>query len=82
MSLRIGFHFNYPLADNTTWKQRLIRRRMGCSSSTSSRQSKRDDSPKAIPQHACPRMGKRAATAGIDAQRARLWHASHPPARP
>jgi biofilm PGA synthesis N-glycosyltransferase PgaC len=29
-------------------------------------------------QHACLRMGKRAATARVDAERARLWHASHP----
>ena len=29
-------------------------------------------------QHACLRLGKRAATARIDAERARLWHASHP----
>jgi biofilm PGA synthesis N-glycosyltransferase PgaC len=29
-------------------------------------------------QHACLRMGKRAATARVDAQQARLWHASHP----
>jgi glycosyltransferase involved in cell wall biosynthesis len=30
-------------------------------------------------QHACLLMGKRAATAWIDAERASLWHASHPP---
>ena len=29
-------------------------------------------------QHACLRMGKRAATARVDAERAHLWHASHP----
>ena len=29
-------------------------------------------------QHACLRMGKRAATARVDAERARLWHARHP----
>jgi biofilm PGA synthesis N-glycosyltransferase PgaC len=29
-------------------------------------------------QHACLRMGKRAATAKVDAQRAGLWKASHP----
>ena len=29
-------------------------------------------------QHACLRMGKRAATAQVDAERAHLWHASHP----
>jgi poly-beta-1,6-N-acetyl-D-glucosamine synthase len=29
-------------------------------------------------QHACLRMGKRAATARIDAEQAQLWHASHP----
>jgi biofilm PGA synthesis N-glycosyltransferase PgaC len=29
-------------------------------------------------QHACLRMGKRAATARVDAERGRLWHASHP----
>jgi glycosyltransferase involved in cell wall biosynthesis len=29
-------------------------------------------------QHACLRMGKRAATARFDAERAYLWHASHP----
>jgi methionyl-tRNA formyltransferase len=29
MSLRIAFLFNYPLADNTTWKQHLIRRLHG-----------------------------------------------------
>src|SRR6266436_1978986 len=29
-------------------------------------------------QHACLRMGKRAATARVDAERAALWHASHP----
>jgi poly-beta-1,6-N-acetyl-D-glucosamine synthase len=29
-------------------------------------------------QHACLRMGKRAATPRLDAERARLWHASHP----
>src|SRR6202048_616154 len=28
-------------------------------------------------QHACLRMGKRAATARIDAERAHLWHANH-----
>jgi poly-beta-1,6-N-acetyl-D-glucosamine synthase len=28
-------------------------------------------------QHACLRMGKRAATARVDAERARLWYASH-----
>ena len=32
-------------------------------------------------QHTCLRMGKRAATARIDAERAPLWHASHPAAR-
>jgi glycosyltransferase involved in cell wall biosynthesis len=31
-------------------------------------------------QHACLRMGKRAATAKINAERAQLWHASHPAA--
>ena len=30
-------------------------------------------------QHACLRMGKRAATAWFDAERAHIWHASHPP---
>jgi poly-beta-1,6-N-acetyl-D-glucosamine synthase len=30
-------------------------------------------------QHACLRMGKRAATARVEAERARLWHASRPP---
>jgi biofilm PGA synthesis N-glycosyltransferase PgaC len=30
-------------------------------------------------QHACLRMGKRAATARVEAERARLWHANHPP---
>lgn len=30
-------------------------------------------------QHACLRLGKRAATARVDAERAPLWHASHPP---
>jgi poly-beta-1,6-N-acetyl-D-glucosamine synthase len=29
-------------------------------------------------QHACLRVGKRAATARINAERAQLWHASHP----
>jgi exopolysaccharide biosynthesis WecB/TagA/CpsF family protein len=29
-------------------------------------------------QHACLRMGKRAATAWVDAERAHIWHASHP----
>jgi len=29
-------------------------------------------------QHACLRMGKRAASARVDAERARLWHATHP----
>jgi len=29
-------------------------------------------------QHACLRMGKRAATARADAERARLWYANHP----
>jgi exopolysaccharide biosynthesis WecB/TagA/CpsF family protein len=29
-------------------------------------------------QHACLRMGKRAATARVDAERADLWHANHP----
>ena len=29
-------------------------------------------------QHACLRMGKRAAIARVDAERARLWHARHP----
>ena len=29
-------------------------------------------------QHACLRMGKRAATARINSERASLWHASHP----
>jgi poly-beta-1,6-N-acetyl-D-glucosamine synthase len=29
-------------------------------------------------QHACLRMGKRAATARVNAERAHLWHASHP----
>jgi poly-beta-1,6-N-acetyl-D-glucosamine synthase len=29
-------------------------------------------------QHACLRMGKRAATARVDAERAELWRASHP----
>src|SRR5260370_2655094 len=29
-------------------------------------------------QHACLRMGKRAATARFDAERAHLWHAGHP----
>jgi hypothetical protein len=29
-------------------------------------------------QHACLRMGKRAATARIDAERADLWHGNHP----
>jgi len=29
-------------------------------------------------QHACLRMGKRAATARINAERAQLWRASHP----
>jgi len=29
-------------------------------------------------QHACLRMGKRAATARVDTERAALWHASHP----
>ena len=32
-------------------------------------------------QHACLRMGKRAATARVDAERAQLWHASHPALR-
>jgi glycosyltransferase involved in cell wall biosynthesis len=31
-------------------------------------------------QHACLRMGKRAATARLNAQRAHVWHASHPAA--
>ena len=30
-------------------------------------------------QHACLRLGKRAATARVDAERAPLWHANHPP---
>jgi hypothetical protein len=30
-------------------------------------------------QHACLRMGKRAATSWVDAERAPHWHASHPP---
>jgi glycosyltransferase involved in cell wall biosynthesis len=30
-------------------------------------------------QHACLRLGKRAATARVDAERAHLWQASHPP---
>src|SRR5271165_1481643 len=29
-------------------------------------------------QHACLRMGKRAATARVEAERARLWHDNHP----
>jgi len=29
-------------------------------------------------QHACLRMGKRATTAKVTAERARLWHANHP----
>jgi poly-beta-1,6-N-acetyl-D-glucosamine synthase len=29
-------------------------------------------------QHACLRMGKRAATAQVDAERARFWYATHP----
>ena len=29
-------------------------------------------------QHACLRMGKRAATARFDAERAHIWHANHP----
>jgi hypothetical protein len=29
-------------------------------------------------QHACLRLGKRAATAKNTAERARLWHANHP----
>jgi len=29
-------------------------------------------------QHACLRIGKQAATVRVDAERARLWHASHP----
>jgi poly-beta-1,6-N-acetyl-D-glucosamine synthase len=29
-------------------------------------------------QHACLRMGKRAATARVNAERAQLWHATHP----
>lgn len=29
-------------------------------------------------QHACLRIGKRAATARVDAERAHLWHAKHP----
>jgi biofilm PGA synthesis N-glycosyltransferase PgaC len=33
-------------------------------------------------QHACLRMGKRAATARVDAERACLWHASHPAPEP
>jgi poly-beta-1,6-N-acetyl-D-glucosamine synthase len=33
-------------------------------------------------QQACLRMGKRAATAQFDAERARLWHASHPAPEP
>jgi len=32
-------------------------------------------------QHACLRMGKRAATARVDAERARFWHAAHPAPR-
>jgi biofilm PGA synthesis N-glycosyltransferase PgaC len=32
-------------------------------------------------QHACLRVGKRAATARINAERAQLWHASHPAPR-
>jgi poly-beta-1,6-N-acetyl-D-glucosamine synthase len=31
-------------------------------------------------QHACLRLGKRAATARVDAERARLWYAGHPAA--
>ncbi len=31
-------------------------------------------------QHACLRMGKRVATARVDAERAHLWHAGHPTA--
>jgi hypothetical protein len=30
-------------------------------------------------QHACLRLGKRTATARVDAERAHLWHANHPP---
>jgi poly-beta-1,6-N-acetyl-D-glucosamine synthase len=33
-------------------------------------------------QHASLRIGKRAATARVDAERARLWHASHPAPEP
>src|SRR3954471_3996269 len=33
-------------------------------------------------QHACLRLGKRAATARIDNERAQLWHATHPAVRP
>jgi poly-beta-1,6-N-acetyl-D-glucosamine synthase len=33
-------------------------------------------------QHTCLRVGKRAATARIDTERARLWHASHPAPEP
>ena len=29
-------------------------------------------------QHACLCMGKRAATASVDIERAHLWHANHP----
>ena len=29
-------------------------------------------------QHACLRMGKRADTAKVTAERARFWHANHP----
>jgi biofilm PGA synthesis N-glycosyltransferase PgaC len=32
-------------------------------------------------QHACLRMGKRAATARVDAERAHLWYAGHPDSR-
>ena len=32
-------------------------------------------------QHACLRMGKRAATARVEAERAHLWHASAPGVR-
>jgi biofilm PGA synthesis N-glycosyltransferase PgaC len=32
-------------------------------------------------QHACLRMGKRAATAHVNAERAHLWHARHPAVR-
>jgi hypothetical protein len=32
-------------------------------------------------QHACLRLGKRAATARVNAERAHPWHASHPAPR-